>query len=124
MASKVGEPPEGVDRGTWARLGPQMRELVRKMEEERRRKAREFVDQQFRQRWCQPSVVTFEQKSAMELLGVAPGCTDNDVRRAFRVLAAKLHPDRQQGASAERLGECEQMMRRLSAAQSLLVQTP
>eukprot|EP00656_Telonema_subtile_P017421 TRINITY_DN19347_c0_g1_i2.p2 TRINITY_DN19347_c0_g1~~TRINITY_DN19347_c0_g1_i2.p2 ORF type:complete len:101 (+),score=25.50 TRINITY_DN19347_c0_g1_i2:52-354(+) len=36
------------------------------------------------------------------VLGLAPGCSKAEIRRAYRALALRLHPDRNNGVHSER----------------------
>src|SRR5881392_1809616 len=54
-----------------------------------------------------------------EILGVARGASQEDLKRAFRRLAMQYHPDRNQadGAAAERFKECNEAYQVLSDPQ-------
>jgi DnaJ-domain-containing protein 1 len=58
---------------------------------------------------------------AFELLGVTPGAAREEVLRAFRRLAASVHPDRHPTASSNERAELLQRFAELSAAYHLLV---
>jgi len=52
-----------------------------------------------------------------EVLEVQPGCSDNDLKKAYRKLALKYHPDKTGGATAEKFQEISHAYDILSDAQ-------
>lgn len=58
--------------------------------------------------------------AALELLGLSPEAEWADVRRAFRALARRLHPDLHAGLAAERRRELELRLAQINAAYAAL----
>jgi hypothetical protein len=56
------------------------------------------------------------------VLGLEPTASLEDARRAFRLRAQVLHPDRHQGSSPAALAEAERAMRELTAAWTAIQQ--
>lgn len=70
----------------------------------RRLERGEFLDGRPRHRprgQAQASTKEHPKTGALKVLGLGVGATTDDVRRAFRELAQKLHPDRHPGASTD-----------------------
>lgn len=60
--------------------------------------------------------------AALELLGLSPEAEWADVRRAFRALARRLHPDLHVGLAADRRRELELRLAKINAAYAALAQ--
>jgi hypothetical protein len=67
------------------------------------------------------SRLTFERLSALRLLGLSPDADSATIRRAFRVAAARVHPDRHPDAPASERARLHVQLAELSAAYHLLV---
>lgn len=58
--------------------------------------------------------------AALALLGLAPGAEWSEVRRAFRALARRLHPDLHAGLASDRRRELELRLAKINAAYAAL----
>jgi hypothetical protein len=67
------------------------------------------------------SRLTYERLSALRLLGLSPDADSATIRRAFRVAAARVHPDRHPDAPASERARLHVQLAELSAAYHLLV---
>ena len=52
-----------------------------------------------------------------EILGIKPGATKQEIKKAYYKKAMEWHPDR----NPDRIDECEAMMKRINAAYSKLI---
>jgi hypothetical protein len=68
-----------------------------------------------------PARVVDPRRAALDVLGLGEGADRRDVQRAFRKLAASVHPDRHPSASAEQRAELMRRFAELSAAYHALV---
>lgn len=55
-----------------------------------------------------------------ELLGVSKNATDDEIRKSYRKLSLKYHPDRQGGKSEQEKKEAEEKFKKISFAYSIL----
>ncbi|MGZ3449113.1 MAG: DnaJ domain-containing protein [Polyangiales bacterium] len=65
--------------------------------------------------------LTFDRLQALRLLGLSPDADPATIRRAFRVAAARVHPDRHPDAPANEKARLHVQLAELSAAYHLLV---
>lgn len=56
------------------------------------------------------------RSSAHEVLGVAPGASSDEIRRAYREKAVQYHPDRVSGLAPELQEMAERRMKEINAA--------
>ena len=59
-------------------------------------------------------------KDLYEILGVSKNASDGEIKKAFRKLSLKYHPDRQGGKSDKEKAEAEEKMKEISAAWAIL----
>ena len=55
-----------------------------------------------------------------QILGISPSASDDEVKKAYRTLSKKYHPDYKQNASLEERQKSEEMMKRINAAYDIL----
>lgn len=60
------------------------------------------------------------KKNLYEILGVNKNASDDEIKKAFRKLSLKYHPDRQGGKSDKEKKEAEEKMKEISAAWTVL----
>lgn len=60
------------------------------------------------------------KKDLYEILGLKKGASDSDIKKAFRNLSLKYHPDRQGGKSDKEKKEAEEKFKEISGAWSIL----
>ena len=60
------------------------------------------------------------KKDLYEILGVNKNASDDEIKKAFRKLSLKYHPDRQGGKSDKEKKEAEEKMKEISAAWTVL----
>ena len=60
------------------------------------------------------------KKDLYEILGVSRNASDDEIKKAFRKLSLKYHPDRQGGKSDAEKKEAEEKMKEISAAWTIL----
>lgn len=60
------------------------------------------------------------KKDLYEILGVSKNASNDEIKKAFRKLSLKYHPDRQGGKSETEKKEAEEKMKEISAAWSVL----
>lgn len=60
------------------------------------------------------------KKDLYEILGVSKNASDEEIKKAFRKLSLKYHPDRQGGKSDKEKKEAEEKMKEISAAWTIL----
>lgn len=60
------------------------------------------------------------KKDLYEILGVNKNASDDEIKKAFRRLSLKYHPDRQGGKSDKEKKEAEEKMKEISAAWTVL----
>ena len=72
----------------------------------------------FKEAWGQTAteVVKEAKETPWEILGVQPGTSKIEVKRAFRVLAKKWHPDH----NADKKEEAAEMFKKIYAAYDIL----
>lgn len=59
-------------------------------------------------------------RNPYEVLGVSKDASDNDIKKAYRKLAIKYHPDRQTGKSDEEKKQAEEKMAEINQAYEIL----
>lgn len=59
-------------------------------------------------------------KELYEILGVSNDASSNDIKKAYRKLAMKYHPDRSSGKTEEEKKNCEDKFKKISAAYDIL----
>ena len=60
------------------------------------------------------------KKDLYEILGLKKGASDNEIKKAFRNLSLKYHPDRQGGKTEAEKKEAEEKFKEISAAWTIL----
>ena len=61
-----------------------------------------------------------EKRDYYEVLGVQKNATDDELKKAYRKLAIKYHPDRQQGKSDEEKKAAEEKFKEAAEAYDVL----
>ena len=61
-----------------------------------------------------------EQKDYYEILGVSKDASDDDIKKAYRKLAMKYHPDRWVNGTEEEKKDAEQKFKEISEANEVL----
>ena len=61
-----------------------------------------------------------QQKNLYEILGVSSSASIDDIKKAYKKLAIKYHPDRQGGKSDKEKQEAEEKFKEIGAAYAIL----